>query len=107
MESWLIEIEKNADENVLKILIGNKNDLEEERVISYDEGKAFADRNNMQFIETSAKLDTNVSEAFETLGKLMVELKSSPKPLLANKNENKKLNASAGKDLNTKKKGCC
>ena len=104
LESWLIEIEKNADENVLKILIGNKNDLEEERAISYDEGKAFADRNNMQFIETSAKLDTNVSEAFETLGKLMVELKSSPKPLLSNKNENKKLNASAGKDLNTKKK---
>ncbi len=106
LESWLIEIEKNSDENVLKILIGNKNDLEEERVISYDEGKAFAERNNMKFIETSAKLDTNVSEAFETLGKLMVEIKSVPKPLL-NKNENKKISASAGKDLTTKKKGCC
>ena len=60
LESWLIEIEKNASENVLKILIGNKNDLENERVISKEEGQDFANRYSMQFIETSAKMDTNV-----------------------------------------------
>ena len=106
LESWLIEIEKSASENVLKILIGNKSDLEDEREISKEEGQAFANRNGMQFIETSAKLDTNVSEAFHTLGKLMIEFNSAPKPFTQKNSENKILSASAGKDLKTKK-GCC
>ena len=56
-----------------KILIGNKCDLEEEREISKDEGEAFAMRNGMQYIETSAKINTNVNEAFENLAKIMIE----------------------------------
>ena len=106
LESWLIEIEKHASDNVLKILIGNKNDLENDRVISVEEGQNFANRNGMQFIETSAKMDTNVSEAFQTLGKLMLEFNSNKKPLEPKKSENKTLTASSGKDLNAKKK-CC
>ena len=107
LENWLIEIEKNASENVLKILIGNKNDLEDERDITPDEGKAFANRNGMQFIETSAKMNTNVNEAFETLGKLMIEFNSQQKQAMTQDKKDKKvLGASSGKNLNTKK-GCC
>ena len=107
LENWLIEIEKNASENVLKILIGNKNDLEDERDISPDEGKSFANRNGMQFIETSAKMNTNVNEAFETLGKLMIEFNSQQKQAMTQDKKDKKvLGASSGKNLNTKK-GCC
>lgn len=36
---WLVEIEKNAPNNVYKILIGNKLDLEQDRKVSFDEGK--------------------------------------------------------------------
>ena len=32
LNSWLIEIEKNANKNVYKLLIGNKCDLEEKRI---------------------------------------------------------------------------
>ena len=107
LENWLIEIEKNASENVLKILIGNKNDLEDERDISPDEGKSFANRNGMQFIETSAKMNTNVNEAFETLGKLMIEFNSQQtQAMTQDKKDKKVLGASSGKNLNTKK-GCC
>ena len=106
LENWLIEIEKNASENVLKVLIGNKNDLEEERQISYDEGKMFADRNGLEFIETSAKTNNNVTQAFEILGKLM--MKGAKKGNIENnkKEEKKVLTASSGKNLNTNKK-CC
>ena len=109
LESWLIEIEKNASENILKILIGNKSDLEEDREISKEEGQAFANRNGMQFMETSAKMNTNVDEAFQALGKLMIEFNLGKNTAMASQNKNDKkktLSASAGKDLNSKKK-CC
>ena len=106
LESWLIEIEKNAKEKVLKILIGNKCDLTDDREIQSDEGKAFALRNGMEFMETSAKMNTNVTEAFETLGKLMIEFNSKSNTATQKKNENKNLKASSGMNLKTKKT-CC
>ena len=45
------------------ILVGNKCDLENERVISQEEGASFAQQNNMFFIETSAKV-SNITEEF-------------------------------------------
>ena len=105
LENWLIEIEKNASQNVLKILIGNKNDLVNDREIQSEEGQAFANRNGMEFIETSAKMNTNVTEAFEALAKLMMQFNSEKKTVLS-KNEPKTLKASSGQDLNKKKK-CC
>ena len=106
LENWLIEIEKNAQEKVLKILIGNKCDLTDDREIQSDEGKAFALRNGMEFMETSAKMNTNVTEAFETLGKLMIEFNSKSNTATQKKNENKNLKASSGMNLKTKK-SCC
>ena len=106
LESWLIEIEKNAKEKVLKILIGNKCDLTDDREISTEEGKAFALRNGMEFMETSAKMNTNVTEAFETLGKLMIEFNSKGNQGTQKNNDNKNLKAGSGKNLKTKK-GCC
>ena len=103
LEDWLGVIENNASKNVLKILIGNKNDLEGDRQIKTEEGQAFANRNNMQFIETSAKMNTNVTDAFEALAKIMMEFNSDKKPIST---QNKKVNVSSGKNLNTKKK-CC
>ena len=106
LENWLIEIEKNAQEKVLKILIGNKCDLNDDREITTEEGKAFALRNGMEFMETSAKMNTNVTEAFETLGKLMIEFNSKGNQGTQKNNDNKNLKAGAGKNLKTKK-GCC
>ena len=51
----MIEIEKNAGENFVKILIGNKSDLKDKRVITYNQGKEFADKCGLKFIETSDK----------------------------------------------------
>ena len=99
---WLKEIEKNASKNVYKILVGNKNDLEDKRKVTFQQGKDFADINGMKFFETSAKESVNVQEAFLTMTKEII-------------NSNKKFNIKnsflvdskkKGKDLNSKGK-CC
>lgn len=61
---WLEEARQHSQNNMVIMLIGNKNDLEHRRAVSYDEGKAFADANNLIFMETSAKTAYNVEQAF-------------------------------------------
>ena len=104
LENWLGEVERNANSQVLKILIGNKCDLEERREISKDEGEAFAMRNGMQFMETSAKINTNVNEAFEALAKIMVESNNKRNAINF---EKKTIKVDKGANLNTQKKKCC
>ena len=72
LNSWIIEIEKNASKNVYKILVGNKCDMEGERKISAEQGKDFASQYGMKFIETSAKESTNISEAFIEMTKEII-----------------------------------
>ena len=87
-----------------KLLIGNKNDLEEKREISYDEGKEYAQINGMQFFETSAKTAHKVQEAFEVLTKDIIRAVSKDKNL-TKKEKPMKLND--GANLNIEKKKCC
>ncbi|KAL5579393.1 hypothetical protein UlMin_011835 [Ulmus minor] len=64
---WLQEIDKYTSGNVNKLLVGNKCDLTDKKVISYETGKAFADEVGIPFLETSAKNATNVEQAFLTM----------------------------------------
>ncbi|XP_065000207.1 ras-related protein RIC1-like isoform X4 [Musa acuminata AAA Group] len=67
VKQWLNEIDRYASENVNKLLVGNKCDLTDGRVVSYETGKAFADEIGIPFLETSAKDSTNVEKAFMTM----------------------------------------
>ena len=67
LNSWLIEIEKNGNKNVYKLLIGNKSDLEDSREVSKEEGKKFAKNHGYNFYETSAKTAEGVKEAFDDI----------------------------------------
>ncbi len=49
---------------MLIVLIGNKNDLNDQRQVSFEEGQAFAKRNELIFFETSAKTANGVEETF-------------------------------------------
>ncbi|XP_028063148.1 ras-related protein RIC1-like [Camellia sinensis] len=64
VKQWLNEIDRYASENVNKLLVGNKCDLTDNRAVSYDTAKAFADEIGIPFMETSAKDSTNVEQAF-------------------------------------------
>ncbi len=53
---WLNEIRLNANEDIKLILIGNKDDLDDNREVSYEEGKEFSQKNGFDFfMESSAK----------------------------------------------------
>ena len=61
---WLEEAKQHAHENMVILLIGNKNDLEHRRAVTTAEGQAFADQHGLLFLETSAKTAYNVESAF-------------------------------------------
>ena len=50
--------------NVIYVLVGNKLDLEDERVVTQEEAYQFADENDLLFFETSAKTGENVKKVF-------------------------------------------
>ncbi|KAJ5070973.1 ras and ef-hand domain-containing protein [Anaeramoeba ignava] len=64
---WFQEIKKNAPENVVNILVGNKTDLAQQRVVSYEDGQKLAKQFKCDFLEVSAKSNSNVQESFHLL----------------------------------------
>jgi len=67
IRNWVSQIKQHADANVVKILIGNKSDMQISRQVSYAEGEELAREFNMKFFETSAQQDVNVELAFMTI----------------------------------------
>lgn len=67
VERWLRELRDHADQNIVIMLVGNKSDLRHLRAVPTDEAKAFAERNGLSFIETSALDSTNVETAFQNI----------------------------------------
>lgn len=62
VKNWLDSIYQHADPNIVKALVGNKIDLEDQRQVSYEEAAELARQNNMEYFECSAKLNKNVKE---------------------------------------------
>ena len=109
LNNWLIEIERNANKNVIKVLIGNKCDLTEERKVSVQEVNEFAEINGMKYVETSAKDNINVIDAFSTLGMELIAA-SQDNHQIGQVKEMKKIILNDNMDLNKKKKNndrCC
>ena len=105
LNSWLIEIEKNASKNVYKILVGNKCDMENERKVPVEQGKDFAAQYGMKFFETSAKNSINVNEAFITMTKEIMK-NANKKGATPAKKDNVVVSAPSGHSIKSGK-GCC
>jgi len=71
VSNWVQEVDKYSALGITKLLIGNKCDCQQNREVSIEEGQELADMYNMEFIETSAKSDTNILECFHTLAEQM------------------------------------
>eukprot|EP00339_Tiarina_fusa_P015715 CAMPEP_0117038320 /NCGR_PEP_ID=MMETSP0472-20121206/26971_1 /TAXON_ID=693140 ORGANISM="Tiarina fusus, Strain LIS" /NCGR_SAMPLE_ID=MMETSP0472 /ASSEMBLY_ACC=CAM_ASM_000603 /LENGTH=211 /DNA_ID=CAMNT_0004748513 /DNA_START=71 /DNA_END=706 /DNA_ORIENTATION=+ len=67
IRNWIRNIEQHATESVNKMLIGNKCDMVDKKVIETERGQQLADEYSIKFMETSAKNSINVDLAFITL----------------------------------------
>lgn len=72
IENWIKQINDSQPEGIAKMIIGNKADVSEsERQVSKAEGEALANKFGIPFLETSAKDNMNINEAFNTIALAM------------------------------------
>ncbi len=68
---WLGEIHEHTADDIVIMLVGNKQDLVQDdpslRKVSKQDAEAFAKKYGLLYSETSAKTGFNVKEAFERL----------------------------------------
>jgi small GTP-binding protein len=111
-ETWLNDLKNQANPNVRVFLVGNKSDLENERVISKEEGEKFKEEKKLdRFFETSAKTGENARSALLEAAKLLYKDYLKAKQNIAsgeeNNDDNKGDKLQRKKDNNKTKNGCC
>jgi Ras-related protein Rab-1A len=79
VSNWLTEIQTHANHVTEIVLVGNKCDNIRDREVSNEEATELANRNSMRYIETSAKMATNVKALFVSTAVELV--RSQPKKI--------------------------
>uniref|UniRef100_G3PXD1 Ras-related protein SEC4 n=1 Tax=Gasterosteus aculeatus aculeatus TaxID=481459 RepID=G3PXD1_GASAC len=69
IKNWIRNIEEHASSDVEKMVLGNKCDINDKRQVSKDRGENLALEFGIKFMETSAKANINVENAFLTLAR--------------------------------------
>ena len=64
VEKWLAELKENATPDITMMLVGNKTDLAQHRLVTTEQGKAYAAERGITFLEASALTASNVEASF-------------------------------------------
>lgn len=78
VEKWIEDAKALRDDDVLLILAGNKADMVDRRQVSTEEGREYANKMNLLFFETSAKVGTNIKTLFNELAKKLTGIDTNP-----------------------------
>uniref|UniRef100_A0A0M3I333 Ras-related protein Rab-10 n=2 Tax=Ascaris TaxID=6251 RepID=A0A0M3I333_ASCLU len=99
---WLRNIDEHASEDVEKMLLGNKCDMADRRVVSRERGEKIANDHGIRFLETSAKANIQIDKAFYDLAEAILDK-------MPNKEENAKQPTIRPVDsgASTGRVGCC
>ena len=98
-KAWVKELQTKGAPKMVIALVGNKNDMEENRRVQSNDAHSYAEENGILFMETSAKIGTNVSDIFEQIAKTLPKEKpikqpyinlNDPEPVATNVNPNSK-----------------
>lgn len=71
LDEWLEELHKAINKEIPLVLVANKTDLPD-RVVEPSEGRDFADRHGMPYIESSAKTGEGIVDIFQELAEVLV-----------------------------------
>jgi Ras-related protein Rab-6A len=93
---WIDDVRAERGNDVIIVLVGNKTDLNDKREVTTQQGEEEAKRNNLMFVETSAKLGHNVKTLFKRIAQAlpgmegadaaaqassqMIDVKTTPSP---------------------------
>lgn len=103
LDLWLNELDMYETlPNMVKMVVGNKIDQTNRQVVR-EEGEKFAKRNQMMFLETSAKTNQNVSTAFEELVRKILETEN----LWDERGRRGSVNLDGGGGEGGARRGCC
>ncbi|CAN1275101.1 Ras-related protein RABE1c [Linum perenne] len=109
IRNWIRNIEQHASDNVNKILVGNKADMDEsKRAVPTAKGQALADEYGIKFFETSAKTNLNVEEVFFSIARDIkqrladTDSKSEPQTIKINQPDQ-----AGGASQAAQKSACC
>ena len=109
VHTWMTEVEKYTQDNITRILVGNKTDLESKRAVSFEEGQEMANHYCVRFLETSAKECKNVDQAFQLMTReIKANVASAPqRGRQADDPQRGATKLTGSKALTPQKKGCC
>lgn len=96
-KSWVKELQRRGDPNVVIALAGNKADMEQKRKVQTEEAQQYANDSEIIYMETSAKTSLNVRNLFVEIAKKL------PKNPVIPERESFPIMKAAAKE----KKGCC
>ncbi|KAI8066252.1 ras family-domain-containing protein [Gilbertella persicaria] len=99
-KQWVKELQRQASPHLVIALVGNKTDLDQERVVSEQEADAYAKDTQLLYVETSARLGTNIDHVFAEIAN------NIPAEQLNSRIANKKLDM-GGSDSNDKGQCAC
>uniref|UniRef100_A0A672P6B1 small monomeric GTPase n=1 Tax=Sinocyclocheilus grahami TaxID=75366 RepID=A0A672P6B1_SINGR len=95
VRDWISQAQQRAPNDVIMMLLGNKNDSVK-REVQVQEGADLAREYNIHFMECSAATGVNVSESMRTLAEMLVQRKSQ-----------KEKHTTLRREPPQKKSGCC
>ncbi|XP_019334859.1 ras-related protein Rab-3B isoform X1 [Alligator mississippiensis] len=73
VQDWATQIKTYSWDNAQVILVGNKCDMEDERIVPLEKGKHLANQLGFDYFEASAKENINVRQVFERLVDVICE----------------------------------
>lgn len=105
LPNWLKSIGhvEGVDSERVIMLVANKTDLSDQREVTTEEGKQFADENKLLFIETSAKNAFNVKNAFHESAEKIYKKKTSAERTVCNRDAIARVDTGSQQTFTTRK----
>ena len=100
---WYDQVIKYCHPKAKLIVVGNKTDLIAEKEVTDSEIQGFVESRGLEYLESSAKLNKNIKEAFYTITKQIYQMVITGDLVVA-ESESKRLERDKVKN---EKKGCC